>query len=84
MKVWITKYALTRGIIEAETNEISDDGYCHAYWIDRKGYECDSFLSPRHFEEDKESAIFKAKEMRQKKITSLKKQIEKLEKMKFE
>lgn len=31
MKVWITKYALTAGIIEAETNKISNDGYCHAY-----------------------------------------------------
>lgn len=44
MKVWITKYALTDGIIEAE----------------------------------------KAEEMRQKKIESLKKQIEKLEEMRFE
>lgn len=84
MKVWITEYALTQGIIEAETDKISNDGYCHAYWIDKKGYKCDSFLCPQHFATDKESAIAKAEEMRQKKIASLKKQIQKLEKMKFE
>lgn len=84
MKVWITKYALTQGIIEAETNNISNDGYCHAHWIHKKGYKCDSSLSPRQFEEDKESSITKAEEMRQKKIASMKKQIEKLQKIKFE
>lgn len=84
MKVWITKYALTKGIIEAETDKISNDGFCHAYWIDKNGYKCNSFFHPKYFEKDKESAVSKAEEMRQKKIASLKKQIEKLEKMKFE
>lgn len=84
MKVWITKYALTKGIIEAETDKISNDGYCHAYWIDNAGYKSDSLFNSRYFEQNKESAIANAEETRQKKIASLKKQIEKLEKMKFE
>lgn len=84
MKVWITKYALTRGIIEAEIDEVKNVGYCHAYWIDKNGYKCDSFFHSRYFEKDKESAVAKAEEMRQKKIASLKKQIQNLEKMKFE
>lgn len=67
MKVWITKYALTRGIIE--TDNLND---CYS----GKGY---SWI---HY--DKEAAIQKSEEMRQKKIASLKKQIEKLEEMRFE
>ena len=84
MKVWITKYALTQGIIEADTEKISNDGYCHAYWADKSGHKYDSFLNQRYYEKDKESAIAKAEEMRKKKIASLKKQIEKLERMKFD
>ena len=67
MKVWITKYALTRGIIETEN--LND-------YYSGKGY------SWMHY--NKESAIKKAEEMRQKKIASLKEQIEKLERMRFE
>ena len=67
MKAWITKYALTRGIIETENlnNCYSGKGYS---WM-----HC-----------NKESAIQKAEEMRQKKIESLKNQIQKLEEMRFE
>lgn len=75
---------MTQGILEADTERISKEGYCHAYWIDKNRYKCDSFFHPRYFSRDKETAIAKAEEMRQKKISSLKKQIEKLEKMKFE
>ena len=56
MKVWITKYALTRGIIE--TDNLNDCYSGKEYsWI--------------HY--DKEAAIQKAEEMRQKKIESLEK-----------
>ena len=81
MKVWITKYALTRGIIEADVKLTSSDSVSilsrdlllPTHWF----YKGDWFS-------DKESAIQKAEEMRQKKIASLKKQIEKLERMRFE
>lgn len=84
MKVYITKYALTQGIIEAECSRIHDDGYCHAYWTDKKKYRRDAVLNPRYYETCKVDAVIKADEMRRKKIESLKKQIEKLEKLKFE
>lgn len=84
MKVWITKYALTQGIIEAECSRITDDGYCHAYWRDKKKYRRDAFLSPHDFKTCKLDANARAEEMRQKKIESLKKQIRKLEGMTFE
>ena len=76
MKVWITKYALTDGIKEA-TAKKSNDGY---------GYVTDwhEWFSEEDCFTDKFSAIQKAEKMRKKKIASLKKQIEKLEKMRFE
>ena len=81
MKAWITKYALTRGIIEV------DDGLktsCSLIVLDR------NLPLPTHcyykgdWYSNKQVAINKAEEMRQKKIASLKKQIEKLEGMRFE
>ena len=80
MKVWITKYAPPGGIIESDaevcidtdvtSNMIScDRGYFHG--------------EGREWHRTKESAIDKAEEMRKKKIETLKKQIEKLEKMEF-
>lgn len=81
MKVWITKYALTKGIIEADAEKALSDtvviprGRC----ILQSNWFC---IGDWHT--SKKQAIAKAEEMRQKKIASLKKQIEKLEKMKFE
>ena len=86
MKVWITKYALTRGIEEITSDDVS------RIFIEKNGdlvmygksgmfpviYNTDNYYL------DKQSAIQKAEEMRQKKIDSLKKQIEKLERMRFE
>lgn len=80
MKVWITKYALTIGIIEINA-EITEDG---------SAYDMGSSFPAYYHGEDKEwhrtkeSAIARAEEMRQKKIESLKNQIEKLEVLKFE
>lgn len=81
MKVWITKYALSRGIIEADGEFTSSDSVSilnrdlplPTHWF----YKGD-------WHSDKESAIKKAEEMRQKKIENLKKQIQKLEEMRFE
>ena len=79
MRVFITKYALTKGIIETEAKDIGDD------MIEIVGkYPIYYHKDGREWHKTKESAIKKAEEMRQKKIASLKKQIEKLEGMKFE
>lgn len=83
MKVWITKYALTDGIIEAKSDtQTQNKEKVFAFWNnDEFGI---FYPSKGELFYDKESAIQKAEEMRQKKIASLKKQIEKLEEMKFE
>ena len=80
MKVWITKYALTNGIIEAEAEPCGFD-IISASWDN--GTRCTNL----YWEEcylSKKFAIKKAEEMRQEKIASLKKQIKKLEEMMFD
>ena len=86
MKVWITKYALTRGIIEIDVSDfhrtyVKPNGTMCFY--DKFGNMVCSYKKLEHFGL-KELAIQKAEEMRQKKIESLKKQIKKLEEMRFE
>lgn len=81
MKVWITKYALTKGIIEADGELISSDSVS----ILNRGLSLPThWFYKGDWHSDKQSAIQKAEEMRQKKIASLKKQIKKLEEMRFE
>ncbi|MFJ2455415.1 hypothetical protein ACIOWK_27385 [Pseudomonas protegens] len=80
MKVWITKYALTAGIIEAE-GVIEAPGMISYH--DSTGpalqfaHGLDWYLTER-------DAMDRAEEMRQKKIASLQKQIKKLEGMQIE
>lgn len=81
MKVWITKYALTSGIIETEAEECGDD----MVRVHNNTF-CDSYYHKegREWHRTKESAVAKAEEMRKKKIASLQKQIKKLENTNFE
>ena len=80
MKVWISKYALTQGIIETEAKKTSSDSIS----ITKECKTPTNWFYKGDWHETKEAAIAKAEEMRQKKIASLKKQIEKLEGMKFD
>lgn len=74
MKVWITTYALTKGIYEVEA-EIIDDKYAKTPgpWS----------LFTKDWTKSKEDAVRIADEMRVRKIASLKKSIKKLEALKF-
>jgi hypothetical protein len=79
-KVYVTKWVLTRGILEFSTSDVRiDDDDC---LLGRSGggsfclTSIDWYLS-------KESAIARANEMRDRKIVSLEKQIAKLKKMEF-
>lgn len=79
-KVFITKYALTVGIKEIETDIIRGRFGNREYVID------DSYSYFRIGENaftDKSEALKKAEEMKIRKIASLRKQIEKLEKLSF-
>lgn len=79
-KVFITKYALTVGIKEIETDIIRGRFENREYVID------DSYSYFRIGENAftyKSEALKKAEEMKIRKIASLRKQIEKLEKLSF-
>lgn len=79
MRVSITKYALTQGIYEV------DGELLHEYdGIKVKGDCLDSYFYGKDWWKTKEEAIERAEEMRKLKINSLKKQLKKLEEMKFE
>lgn len=78
MKVWITKYALTKGILEKEVEGCGDG------MVKESENHFPTYYHGTDWRKDKQSAIAKAEEMRKKKIQSLKKKIEQLEKMKFE
>ena len=87
MKVWITKYALTNGISEGEIiaeHKIRENPieYKNRYFCRNK--DGDQYLDSGDFCFTYELAVQKAEEMRRNKIASLKKQIEKLEEMRFE
>ena len=78
--VFKSKYALTKGILEKEV-KIQDhgNGYIRAY--EKGGFP--SYSLGKECFRTREQAMERAEKMRLKKIASLKKQIEVLEKMKF-
>lgn len=81
MKVYITKYVLTKGIVEKEAEDYGDGTIKvneSDWWLK---YFCGE---GKEWHRTRESAVKCAEKMRKKKISSLKNQIEKLEKMKFE
>lgn len=79
MRVWITKYALTTGIFEADV-DVSDD-FPELVRVSPTQY----FQGEgKDWHRTKIEALQRAEEMRQKKIRSLKKQIEKLKKKTFD
>ena len=80
MKIWITKYALTRGIIEAEIDMRIGESITIT-WINK----CPgTYFKPGEWFKSKEDAIKKAEEMRKTEIEKLTKKIKKLEKMRFQ
>ena len=79
MKVWVTKYALSCGIYEVEVMAPSGSST-----IVRTPSPYVQFFYSSEWHLTKEAAIHEAEKMCLNKIASLKKQIAKLEKMRFE
>lgn len=81
MKIWSTKYALTTGITEHEVDEPSEDipsmvvvPHTHGGYLHGEG---------KDWHRTRESAVKRARSMRDGKIISLKQQISKLECLEF-
>ena len=81
MKFFISKYALTDGIKEAEGKAVkgSTGDTVYAEWDEY----CSLFTIGKHAHETREAAVEAAETMRKRKIASLQKQIAKLEKLSF-
>lgn len=71
-RVWITRYALTKGIIEIDA-EIVDDKYASV-----------GRLFTQHFARSSEDALKVAEEMRLAKVKRLRKQADRLAKLKVQ
>jgi len=80
MKYYITKYALSSGIDECE-GQISNTSENMLVSKTENGYT--TCFHGKDWHDTKESAIKQANEMRERKIKSLEKQIEKLKKLNF-
>jgi hypothetical protein len=78
--VFITKYALTSGMIECEMDVNLDKNNCYGK---PPGYYFATGFSGSDFHLTKEEALKDCENRRIKKIESLKKQISKLENLKF-
>lgn len=76
MKIWISQYALSEGVIETEgeTREISMVRLNSGRYVYGEG---------RNWHRTREGAVARAEEMRKKKISSLRKQLERLEALCF-
>lgn len=75
---YVTKHALTEGVQHIEVEKSHDSDYAYSREAGH-GWQ----FGPKDWHRTESSAKFRAEEMRVKKIKSLKKQIDKLEKMRF-
>lgn len=79
--MFITQYALTKGIIEVDGDKVQQSNYDKkCFYID--GY-FNGYLLGTNIFYPREEAVKVAEQMRDKKIESVKKQLKKLEKMTF-
>lgn len=81
MKVWITRYALTTGIISVEIDSLPEEG--KRLYAKIPGAAVEQSFPPAQFHTTWEAAVQASIKARGKKIASLKKQISNLEKLKF-
>lgn len=80
IKVWITKYALTAGIKEVQVERSAVDGGM----VVHRSNGWSSYYHKGQWHTDRKQAVAKAEAMRKRKIASLKKQLERLESLRFE
>lgn len=82
MKVWVTKYALTIGIMELDAEATSQSGRL-AVRRSRNSYPQYYYGEGKEWHRSKDAAIARANTMRAAKIKSVKKQLERLEALEF-
>lgn len=83
MKIYVTKYALTEGIEVYERREPSDDRDGMVTCVNQKGMNRVAYFHGQDWHLTQSEAQDRAEKMRVAKIASLRKSIDKLEKMTF-
>lgn len=85
MKAFITKYAMTQGILERDGHESdhSDGLLCIPSNYSNGSFNFSEYYHTGEWFKTRQEAIVKAEEMRQKKIKSLEKQLVRLKEMQF-
>ena len=84
MKVWITKSALTKGIIEREAELIGNENLSNTSTIECSvAWEWTNYYHGQEWHLTKGAAVVRADTMRLAKIAALRKQIARLEKLKW-
>jgi hypothetical protein len=78
MKVWISKYALSQGILETEVKRTSVEGMVQASDVSLPTY-----FHGWEWHSTWEEAAQRAEELKEKRLKSLQKQIRKLENLHF-
>lgn len=78
MKVWISKYALTKGIYQVEGKTCEDSG-SPGMFVGREYFHGEG----KQWHRTEREAVHRAEDMRAAKLVNLKKQIAKLERMEF-
>ncbi len=81
MKVWITTWALTEGIIETDA-EVCKSSPSMIVW-NNKGYDQYAHGDGKNWHRDRHSAINKAGLMKDAKLSSLERAIERIKKLEF-
>jgi hypothetical protein len=77
MKVYITKWALTTGILEIEGREV-DNGYCVIKLSSDHMEQC---IQPGDWHRSIDAATVRARELKARKIINLTRQLERLKKL---
>jgi hypothetical protein len=80
VKAFIWKYALTKGIVEAEGELVAPSGKSPYYF-------CTKYfgmtVATRQYSLTREEAVQEAEEMRERKLKNIEKQVKKLKELKF-
>lgn len=83
-KIWVTTYALTKGIVVFENVEVEDPRFPDMLVITKGSARIHFHGKGSNWHTDRESAVRKAVKMQSDKIKSIQKQIARIEKLKFD
>ena len=83
-QVWITKYALTQGIFSAGVIKVAANGNTVTVRINDQGLNKHFHYHGKEWHRSFKAAVLQAEDMVDRKIKSLKKQITRLENLKFD